>query len=89
MQNLVILFRMFIMKEHIATLHIERQPEGCYLATSEDIPGLVAQGSTIAETLAIARDVAKTLLELQAERNQAANLSTVEDSFDCTLVVSA
>jgi predicted RNase H-like HicB family nuclease len=63
------------MQEHIAKLHIEKQSEGVYLATSEDIPGLVAQGSTIAETVEIARDVAKTLLELQAERNQAANLA--------------
>ena len=30
--------------EQIATLHIEKLPEGVYLATSEDIPGLVAQG---------------------------------------------
>ena len=34
-----------------------------YLATSDDVPGLVAQGRTIAETLEIARDVAKKLLE--------------------------
>ncbi|HEY9895393.1 MAG TPA: DUF1902 domain-containing protein, partial [Candidatus Sericytochromatia bacterium] len=29
--------------ESIATLHIEKLPEGLYLATSDDIPGLVAQ----------------------------------------------
>jgi predicted RNase H-like HicB family nuclease len=29
--------------EHIVNLHIEKLPEGVYLATSEDIPGLVAQ----------------------------------------------
>lgn len=49
--------------EHTVTLHIERLPEGVYLATSDDVPGLVAQGRTIAETLEIARDVAKKLLE--------------------------
>jgi predicted RNase H-like HicB family nuclease len=37
--------------EQIATLHIEKLPEGFYLATSDDIPGLVAQGRTISETL--------------------------------------
>ena len=55
--------------ERIANLHIERLPEGVYLATSEDVPGLVAQGRTIAETLEIARDVAKKLLEAQRERS--------------------
>ena len=29
--------------EQIANLHIEKLPEGLYLATSEDIPGLIAQ----------------------------------------------
>jgi predicted RNase H-like HicB family nuclease len=54
--------------EKIANLHIEKLPEGVYLATSDDIPGLVAQGRTIIETLEIARDVAKKLLEAQNER---------------------
>jgi predicted RNase H-like HicB family nuclease len=51
--------------EQVARIHIERLPEGFYLATSDDIPGLVAQGRTITETLEIARDVAKKLMELQ------------------------
>ena len=54
--------------ERVATLHIERLPEGVYLATSDDIPGLVAQGRTIAETLEIARDVARKLIEARLER---------------------
>ncbi len=45
--------------EQIAKLHIEKLPEGVYLATSEDIPGVIAQGRTIQETLEIARDVGK------------------------------
>ncbi len=31
--------------EHMIQLHIEKLPEGVYLATSEDIQGLVAQGA--------------------------------------------
>ena len=54
--------------ERVAKLHIEKLPEGVYLATSDDIPGLVAQGRTIAETLEIARNVARKLLEARAER---------------------
>ena len=73
--------------EQIANLHIEKLPEGVYLATSEDIPGLVAQGRTITETLEIARDVAKKLLEAKSERHQQPNLNSVEDSFDYPLVL--
>ena len=51
--------------EKIIKIKIEKLPEGAYLATSDDIQGLVAQGRTIAETLEIARDVAKKLLEMQ------------------------
>lgn len=54
--------------EHIVKLHIERLLEGVYLATSDDLPGLVAQGRTVSETLEIARDVARKLLEAHAER---------------------
>lgn len=44
-------------------IHIEKLPEGVYLATSDDIQGLVAQGRTIKETLEIARDITIKLLE--------------------------
>lgn len=74
--------------EQIVNLHIEKLPEGMYLATTEDIPGLVAQGRTITETLEIARDVAKKLLEAQAERQGQPTLKSTEDSFDYPLVVS-
>lgn len=58
--------------EHVVNLHIEKLPEGVYLATSTDVPGLIAQGKTIEETLEIARDVAKKLLEAQSQRSSAA-----------------
>ena len=73
--------------EQIANLHIEKLPEGVYLTTSEDIPGLVAQGRTITETLEIARDVAKKLLEAQAERQGGAKLAAVQDAFDYPLIL--
>jgi predicted RNase H-like HicB family nuclease len=41
----------------------EELPEGVYLATSDELPGLVAQGRTVAEALDIARDVARKLIE--------------------------
>lgn len=54
--------------ERIVNLHIERLPEGFYLATSNDVPGLVAQGRTIAETIEIARDVAKKIIESREDQ---------------------
>lgn len=80
--------------EQIVNLHIERLPEGVYLATSDDVPGLVAQGRTIQETLEIARDVAKKLLESQADRSQRKRpgrikLAPVRKRFDYPLIVSA
>lgn len=53
--------------EKIVRLHLEKLPEGYYLATSADVQGLVAQGRTITETLEIARDVARKLLEAQQQ----------------------
>jgi predicted RNase H-like HicB family nuclease len=73
--------------EQIANLHIEKLPEGVYLATSDDIPGLVAQGRTITETLEIARDVAKKLLEAQNERHGQIKLNAVQEAFDYPLIV--
>jgi predicted RNase H-like HicB family nuclease len=42
------------MSEVLIRLQIEALPEGVYLATSEDLPGLLAQGRTLAETIEIA-----------------------------------
>ncbi|UVT15604.1 MAG: DUF1902 domain-containing protein [Nitrospira sp.] len=53
--------------ERIVNLHIEKLPEGMYLATSDAVQGLVVQGRTIQETIDIARDVAKKLLKAQEE----------------------
>lgn len=53
--------------EYSIRLTVEALPEGQFLATSDDLPGLVAQGRTVAETLDIARDVARKLLDSYAE----------------------
>jgi predicted RNase H-like HicB family nuclease len=75
--------------EQIINIHIEKLPEGVYLATSDDVPGLVAQGRTVTETMEIARDVTRKILEAQAERLKNPNLPVIGDSFDCALVVGA
>ena len=55
------------MSEYIISINIQKLNEGGYLATSDSIQGLVAQGRTIAETMEIAQDVAKKLLESYVE----------------------
>lgn len=74
--------------EHIVNIHIEKLPEGVYLATSDDVPGLVAQGRTITETLEIARDVAKKLIEAQGDRAaHDGGLAPARESFDYPLIL--
>jgi predicted RNase H-like HicB family nuclease len=71
--------------EKIIKIRLEKLPEGVYLATSNDIQGFVAQGRTITETLEIARDVARKLLELQ--KGISSNLQTVQNSFEYPLII--
>ena len=73
--------------EHLIPLHIEKLPEGGYLATSDAVQGLVAQGRTLQETLEIARDVAKKLIEAQSG-SHAAPLAPVGEIFDYPLVIA-
>jgi len=73
--------------EHMVQLHIEHLPEGVYLATSDDVQGLIAQGRTIAETIEIARDVAKKLIEAQIGDNLI-RLLPIDKSFDYPLIVA-
>ena len=49
--------------EWMIRLKLELLDEGGYVATSPDLQGLVAQGATIAETMEIARDVARKIIE--------------------------
>jgi predicted RNase H-like HicB family nuclease len=51
------------MSEILLNIQIEPLAEGGYLATSEDLQGLIAQGRTVAETMEIAQDVARKLIE--------------------------
>jgi predicted RNase H-like HicB family nuclease len=70
-------------QERIIRLHIEKLREGVYLATSDDVQGLVTQGRTVAETVEIARDVARKLLEAQTNLN----LPKVKERFDLPIVI--
>ena len=51
------------MSEYLIPITIQPLEEGGYFATSSVLQGLVAQGRTIAETLEIAEDVARKIIE--------------------------
>ncbi len=55
------------MSEYLISIKIEELEEGGYLATSDTLQGLVAQGRTIAETMEIAQDIARKLIESYIE----------------------
>ena len=51
------------MNEVVIRLHLEPLEDGGFVATSPDVPGLVAEGRTVGETASIARDVARKIVE--------------------------
>jgi antitoxin HicB len=74
--------------EFFLKIRVRALDEGGFLATSPDLPGLIAQGRTRAETLEIAQDVARKLIESYLEhgdplptRVQAALKSTAIDTL--------
>ena len=50
-------------EEYRLHLQVKKVENGQYLATSDGLPGLVAQGRTVAEAAEIAQDVARKLVE--------------------------
>ena len=74
--------------EEIVNLYIEKLPEGVYLATSDDVPGLAAQGRTAIEALEIARDVAGKSMEARSGRRPPVP-AQIGDSLDYPLAVPA
>ena len=51
------------MKEAAIRLHIEKLADGALLATSADVPGLVAQGRSVAEATEVAQGLARKIAE--------------------------
>ena len=73
--------------DKVLNIHIQKLPEGVYLATSESVQGLVAQGRTVAETIEIARDVVRKLIDAQKEREIIEELPIVNETFDYPLII--
>ena len=51
------------MSEAVVRLHLEPLDEGGYLATSPDVPGLVAEGRSIVEAVELAQGLARKIAE--------------------------
>jgi len=51
-------------------LEIEQLPEGPYLGTSPDLPGLVVQAESIDQVLQLAPDIAHDLIAVMLETGQ-------------------
>ena len=49
--------------EVIIRLRVQRLKEGGYVATSPDVPGLVAEGRNITETVEIAQGLTRKIVE--------------------------
>ena len=51
------------MNEASIRLHVEALEEGGFVATSPDVPGLVAEGRSITETVEIAQGLVRKIAE--------------------------
>ena len=58
------------MNEATIRLHIEKLPGDRFLATSPDVPGLVAEGRSVAEATEIARGLARKIAESCIEHGE-------------------
>jgi predicted RNase H-like HicB family nuclease len=75
----------------IIKLKIERfeeQGQEYFVATSDEIQGLVAEGNTVEEAVAIAQDLAHHLLELDRKKeNATTNLIGMPQQFEYPLII--
>lgn len=65
---------------------IEQEQE-YFVATSDDLEGLVAEGKTIAETIEIAQDVARVLLELEKDTDRKIIVKDIPSILEYPLIM--
>lgn len=77
--------------EGIYSIHltVSKVENGQFLAVSEDIPGLIAQGRTIVETIEIAQDVARKLIDSYIEHGDPvpSSLKPLSDHIELDVAV--
>ena len=72
--------------ERIIRLHIEKLPEGVYLATSDDVQGLVTEAPTLVEAIELGRENDRILLSLQKLEDAVIEF---RESLDVPVVIAA
>lgn len=80
------------MSEATIRLHVEPLDEGGYVATSPDVPGLVAEGRSIVEAAEIAQGLARKIVESCLDHGDPvppalANLGTAPATVDLLVPV--
>ena len=81
------------MNEAAIRVHIEPLDEGGFLATSPDVPGLIAQGRSVTEAAEIAQGLARKIAESCIEHGDPlpralAHVPEAADAFDLLVPVS-
>ena len=66
--------------EYLVPIEIESLEEGGFLATSPVLQGFLAEGRTIAETMEIAQDVARKLIESYIEHGDPLPTMSLQNS---------
>ena len=79
------------MRTYRITLDVEHLPEGPYLGTSPDLPGLIVQAGTPEEVIRLAPDIARDLIEVMQETGQSlpTQLVTLQMPMQIALMVPA
>ncbi|MBI4333826.1 MAG: type II toxin-antitoxin system HicB family antitoxin [Chloroflexi bacterium] len=79
------------MRRYKLPLEIRFLEEGCYLASSPALPGLLVQGKTVEEVLRLAPDVAQALIEAMKEKGVPLPdaLQSAEPPFHADVLVPA
>ncbi len=72
-------------------MRVEQVEDGQFLATSADLPGLVAQGRTVEDALGIAGDVARQLLASCREHGDpvSSGLRVLGTEFEVDVLVAS
>lgn len=76
----------------LITLKVEKHTEQWqeyFVATSDDVQGLVAEGETLEQTIELAYDVAKELLKAQQKNSKTWFLQQIPEIFSYSLLVEA
>jgi predicted RNase H-like HicB family nuclease len=65
----------------------EEKGKEYFVATSDELQGLVAEGETIDKTIEIAKDLACILLELDREKKEEKSFRSIPSTFNYPLIV--